>query len=462
MSDLKPFGPSDTIQAIASSIGSGAVTSVELVERALHNAEAQRTAGGRALTRIWREESLAAARREDQLRDQGVPLSSPLAGIPIVVKDNCDVRGDITQAGSGSLQDASPAQRDAESVLRLRSAGAIIIGKSNMSEFACLNTGANDFFGIPTNPHDRSRLVGGSSSGAAATVAEGSVVAALGSDTGGSIRGPAALCGLAGFKPSEGRISTRGVFPLSTTLDTLGPIARTIECCAIMDAVLADEAWRPLPEISLKGLSLGVPKDSVLDGLDPAVASAFENVLRLITDAGATVTEFSWPILRTRDWRTNYGMITHGELYANHGRFVEEHASQIERRPYEIIMSGKIISPKDRADAEAFRTRAALEAHDLISPYHVVVLPTVPVLAPFVSSLSDPNADEVEGILGRNNEPANFFDCCAATVPCQPQGELPVGFLMMARNGEDRRVLTIAQAVEKSLSANGLGSPIGA
>ncbi|MER8608246.1 amidase family protein [Mesorhizobium sp. M1233] len=455
MSEQDPFSPLDTILALAREIGAGTVRSEELVERALANAETRKTSGSHALTRIWREESLAAARREDRLRDQGMRPSSPLAGVPVVVKDNCDVRGDITQAGSGSLQNALPAQRDADCVAQLRSAGAVIIGKSNMSEFACVNTGANDFFGIPTNPRDPLRLVGGSSSGAAAAVAEGSVVAALGSDTGGSIRGPAALCGLAGFKPSEGRISTQGVLPLSTTLDTLGPIARTVECCAIMDAALAGNVWRPLPEISLKGLSLGVLQDLVLDDLDPAVASAFENALRVLKDAGVTVSEFSWPELRSRDWRTNYATITHGEMYLNHGRFAESHSDQIERKPHEIIMSGKAISPQDRADAEAFRAKASLEAHDIISPYHAVVFPTVPLLAPLISSLSDPNADEIESILGRNNEPANFFDCCAATLPCQREGKLPVGFLMMAKNGEDRRVLTIASAVEKSLRVAG-------
>ncbi|QRM32880.1 amidase family protein [Microvirga sp. VF16] len=453
-----PLRPSDTIAALAQARSSDTLKSADLVERALNRAEALRSAGSHALTRVWREEALAAARYEDRLQDQGVLAPSLLAGMPIVVKDNCDVRGDITQAGSGSLSNALPAQRDADCVAHLRAAGAIIVGKSNMSEFACANTGFNEVFGTPTNPRDPSRLVGGSSSGAAAAVADGSMVAALGSDTGGSIRGPAALCGLVGFKPSEGRVSTRGVLPLSTTLDTLGPIARSVECCAIMDAVLAAETWRPLPEYPLQGVSLGVLQDLVLDDLDPSVASAFENALRVLREAGATVTEFTWAELQRRDWRKVYTIFTRSEMYANHGRFAEENGQLIEPRPLEVILSGRSISPQDRTEALAFRRKVVLDAHDIISRFHAVVMPTVPVVAPLISTLSDPEqAARVEQMIGRNNEPANFFDCCAATVPCQPMGELPVGFLMMAKNGEDRRVLAIAHAVENTFRARGLG-----
>lgn len=458
MSIQPPFMQSDTITKMARGLISGTVRSTQLVERALDYAEELKSAGSRALTRMWREEAMATARVEDRMRAQGVPAPSLLAGIPIVVKDNCDVRGDITQAGSGSLTDALPALRDSDCVSQLRTAGAVIVGKSNMSEFACANTGINTVFGTPTNPRDPSRLVGGSSSGAAAAVADGSVVAALGSDTGGSIRGPAALCGLAGFKPSEGRISTKGVLPLSSTLDTLGPIARSMECCAIIDAALAGTPWRPLAEYPLQGISLGIPQDLVLDDLDSPVASAFENALRVLRQAGATVSEFSWAELGRRDWREAYGTIVRSEMYANHGRFAEEHAKSIEQKPLDIILSGRSITPQDYNNALAFRGKLSLDAHDTVSRFHVVVMPTAPILAPLISSLSDwEEAKKVEHMIGRNNEPANFFDCCAATVPCQETGELPVGFLMMARNGEDRRVLAIANAVEKAFRARGLG-----
>ncbi|MCA1442111.1 hypothetical protein I6F07_18195 [Ensifer sp. IC4062] len=458
MSIDMPFGPSDTIVNLAKARGSGALRFTDLAIRATDRAEALKQAGSHALTRIWREDSLAAACHEDRLHDEGVPSASLLAGMPIVVKDNFDVRGDVTQAGSGSLANSLPAQRDAESVGHLRAAGAIIVGKSNMSEFACDNTGANRVFGLPRNPLDASRICGGSSSGAAAAVADGSMVAALGSDTGGSIRQPAALCGLVGFKPSEGRVSTRGVLPLSTTLDTVGPIARSVECCGIIDAVLSATPWRPLPQYPLHGVSLGVLQDLVLDELDRPVAAAFENALRILKDAGATVTEFSWAELQRPDWRDVFPVITHSDIHACHGRFAEENADLIEPGVLRVIMHGKTVSPQDRGDALAFRNRASQEAHDIISRFHVVVMPTVPLIAPLVSSLSDPEqAKKIEFMIGRNNELANFFDCCAATVPCQATGDLPVGFLMMAKNGDDRRVLTVASAVEEVFKTRGLG-----
>lgn len=196
----------------------------------------------------------------------------------------------------------------------------------------------------------------------------------------------------------------------------------------------------------------------MLDELDTSVAAAFENALRLLKDAGAIVTEFSWGELRRRDWREVYPIITHSELYACHGRFAEVNADSIEPAVLEVIMSGKAVSPQDRADALAFRSKVSLEARDIISRFHVVVMSTVPVVAPLISSLSDPEqARKTEYMIGRNNEPTNFFDCCAATIPCQTTGELPVGFLIMARNGEDRRVLSIANAVEAVFRTRGLG-----
>ncbi len=457
MSDLPAFGPHDAVETLTHARASG-VTSVELTERSLRTAEMLQSRGSRALTRIWRDEALAAAQREDGLFRPGARAPSLLAGLPVVVKDNFDVRGDITQAGSASLRDALPAATDAACVANLRSAGAVIIGKANMSEFAFANTGENKTFGTPTNPRDPTRLVGGSSSGSAAAVADGTVVAATGSDTGGSIRGPAALCGLVGFKPSEGRVPTKGVTPLSTTLDTVGPIARTVRCCAIVDAALTGDPWRPLPEFALGSVSFGVLQTLVLDGLDPEVAAAYGLALKVLRDAGAALTDFAWDELARPDWRQVYPTITHSDCYATMGRYAEQHADSIEPDVLRIILSGKSVSPQERADASAFRHRAVAEVHDILSPFHVAVLPTVPILAPLISTLSNPEtAAKVEFLIGRNNEPANFFNCCAVTVPCQPSGELPVGLMMMARSGEDRRVLAIANAVQSILRARNLG-----
>jgi len=396
---------------------------------------------------------MAEARREDRLSAARTPSPSPLAGLPIAVKDNCDVRGDVTQAGSEAFATALAAARDADCVARLRTAGAVIIGKANMSEFAFRNTGENRHFGTPLNPLDPSRLVGGSSSGSAACVADGSAVAAIGTDTGGSIRGPAALCGLAGFKPSEGRISTRGVVSLSETFDTIGPIARSINCCAIIDSALADEQWRPLADMPLEGLVFGVPTTLVLDELDRQVADAFSRALQSLSRAGATIIEFSWPEIGQTQWQEAYPVISHTEVYASHGRLVDERGHTMDPRVVDIILSGKPVSMRERSEALKVREACILKAHERISRFHAVLMPTVPISPPLIAALTEPDEmNRVEYMIGRNNEIANFFDCCAATVPCQKAGDLPVGLLVQGRHGDDRRILSIAHSVEACVS----------
>ncbi|MER8474272.1 amidase family protein, partial [Mesorhizobium sp. M1328] len=265
------------------------------------------------------------------------------------------------------------------------------------------------------------------------------------------------LCGLAGFKPSERRISARGVTPLSNTFDTIGPIARTITCCAIMDAALADQPWRPLPDIPLRGLLFGVPTTLVLDDLHPQVADAFSTTLELLSRAGATIIEFPWTEIGRRQWQKAYTIICRSEVHTSHGRLVEEHRQAIEPHVVDVILSGSTVSMRERAEARRLRETLVLEAHDLISRFHAVLMPTVPILTPSASTLTDPEeAKRVEYLIGRNNEIANFFDCCAATVPCQSIDQLPVGLLIMGKNGEDRRVLAISQSVEATFKRGAL------
>lgn len=447
------FKAEDTVESLAVALAGGRVQSVDLVGRSLARAADLRKQGSFAFTRLWPEDAMAAAEREDRLIAAGTPTPSPLAGLPIVVKDNCDVRGDVTQAGSAALAGEPPASRDASCVARLRAAGAVIVGKSNMSEFAFANTGENRAFGTPRNPCDPDRLVGGSSSGAATCVADGSAIAALGTDTGGSIRGPAALCGLAGFKPSEGRIPAQGVIPLSTTLDSIGPIARTINCCAIIDAALADQPWRPLPNLPLQGLVFGVPTTTVLDDLEDKVAQAFAAALEFLARSGALVIEFPWPEISPTRWRQYFSVIARSEFYGSHGKLVEERSQLVESNAKDVILSGASFTLKDRTEALEFRGRSIFEAHDVISRFHAVLMPTVPILAPRASVLTDAGeASRVGSLIGRNNEIANFFGCCAATVPCQRPGDLPVGLLVLGKNSDDRRILAIAKSVETGLN----------
>src|SRR5579864_3980633 len=246
-----------TVLGLAADLAAGRTSSRALVETALARIADPAGEGARTFTRVYADRARAAADAQDQLRNAGY-AASLLAGLPVSIKDLFDVAGEQTLAGSKALDDRPPAARDAPVVARLRAAGAVLIGRTNMTEFAFSGVGINPHFGTPGNPHDRRLIPGGSSSGAAVSVGDGAAIVAIGSDTGGSVRIPAALCGIVGFKPTKRRIPRGGVIPLSTTLDSIGPLANSVGCCAIADAVMAGEApSAPAPWPAL-GLRLGV------------------------------------------------------------------------------------------------------------------------------------------------------------------------------------------------------------
>src|SRR5712691_6678928 len=268
-----------SIAGTAAGFTSGA-RSRALVEDCLARIKDPAGEGGRVFLKVHAEAALAAADYYDRLRARGA-APSPFAGIPVSIKDLFDVAGDVTTAGSVVLRDAPPAKYDAPAVARLRAAGFIPIGRNNMTEFAFSGLGINPHYDTPRNPYDRKtgRVPGGSSSGAAVAVTDGMALGAIGTDTGGSCRIPAAVCGVVGFKPTAHRIPTAGAFPLSTSLDSVGPLAATVECCAVLDAVLAGEPVVDLPPFPLEALRVAVPQTMVLDSLEPAVAQAFERAL---------------------------------------------------------------------------------------------------------------------------------------------------------------------------------------
>src|SRR5262249_42658332 len=250
-----------TVEKLAADLAAGRTSSRALVEEALARIADPAGEGRRAFIQVNAESALAEAEHADRLRKSGV-VRSAVDGLPVSVKDLFDVGGEVTRAGSKPLAGAPPADADAPTIARLRAAGAIILGRSNMVEFAFGAVGTNPHYGTPKNPWDRKagRVPGGSSSGAAVSVADGMCVMGLGSDTRGSTRQPAALCGIAGFKPTQQRVSREGAFPLSYTLDSIGPLANTAACCAAYDAILAGEADASLPELPAKGLRFLLPR----------------------------------------------------------------------------------------------------------------------------------------------------------------------------------------------------------
>ena len=277
----EPADPNDarltSVVAAVTALSRRATSSRELVSTALARGRDPAGEGTRVFTQRYEATALRETEAWDARHAAGAPVTA-LGGLPVSVKDLFDVAGQVTTAGSRVLDDAPAAKVDAEVVTRLRDAGAIIVGKTNMTEFAYSGVGLNPHYGTPRNPFDRARgrIPGGSSSGAAVSVADGMCVAAIGSDTGGSVRVPAALCGLVGFKPTADRISRRGVYPLSRTLDSIGPIARTVECCAVLDAVMAGLSVDVPAPVPAAGLRLLIARTLVWDDADPHVAASIE------------------------------------------------------------------------------------------------------------------------------------------------------------------------------------------
>src|SRR3984957_12131017 len=279
-----------TVLEFAADLADGRTTSRELVEAALAQITHPAGEGTRTFVKVYAENARAAADAQDRLRKAGY-IASPLAGLPVSLKDLFDVADERTLAGSKVLDDTPPAQRDAPIVARLRAAGAVLIGRTNMTEFAFSGVGINPHYGTPGNPYDRRLIPGGSSSGAAVSVGDGNAVVAIGTDTGGSVRIPAAFCGIAGFKPTQYRISRDGAVPLSTTLDSIGPLANSIACCAIADAIMAGEPPVAPAPTAVEAMRLAVPQSYVLDGLTPEVANAFAAACAALSRAGARIVD---------------------------------------------------------------------------------------------------------------------------------------------------------------------------
>ena len=445
------------IAALAGALVRGKTTSRKLVEEALARIADANGEGGRAFTKVHAQGALAAAEASDRLRKQGV-VPSPLAGLPVSVKDLFDIAGDVTTAGSKVLRDRSPAAADALAVARLRSAGAVVIGRSNMTEFAFSGIGINPHYGTPANPYDRvsRRIPGGSSSGAAVSVSDGMAAFALGTDTGGSVRIPAALCGIAGFKPTTARVPREGAFPLSRTLDSVGPLAPSVACCATIFQVLAGETPRPLEAAPLKGLRLAVPKNHMLDDLDIEVSEAFQSTVQRLSRRGANIVEITVSEFDEAVKASAGGGISPPEAYAVHRRWIERE-QEIDPRVLERVLRGASVSAADYIDLLA--TRSNLMKRFARASYDVdaLIMPTVPRIAPRIEGLerSAESFRLANGNMLRNTNLINFLDGCALSLPIHPPRTAPVGLMVVGFAGDDERVLSTGLAIEAALAYQG-------
>jgi aspartyl-tRNA(Asn)/glutamyl-tRNA(Gln) amidotransferase subunit A len=440
--------------ALAGELSAGKTTSQALVESALTRIAISSGEGARVFLRTHRESALAEARASDILRAHGI-VASPLAGIPVSVKDLFDVAGDITRAGSKVLANAKSATVDAAAVRRLRHAGAIIIGRTNMTEFAFSGLGLNPHYGTPRNAWDRGtgRIPGGSSSGAAVSVTDGMAAMGLGTDTGGSVRIPAALNGLTGFKPTARRIATSGAFPLSGTLDSIGPIAHTVACCALVDAILAGETADVPRAMPLAGLRLGVVQDYVLGDLEDAVAKAFGDALQRLSRAGAAISEVRFESLNRLPQINAKGGLVVAEAYAVHREVIARREAEYDWRVAMRILRGREIGAADYI--ELLRERAVLigESARIAAPYDALLMPTVSMIAPEIAPLEkdDQLYGRTNAAILRNPSVVNFLDGCALSIPCHRPTEAPVGLMVVGQGGEDRRLLSVGLAIEAAL-----------
>lgn len=443
-----------TLAGIARDLESGATTSRRLVEECLARIADPKGEGPRTFLKIHAEAARAAADYHDRLRTQRLAPST-WAGIPVSIKDLFDMAGDVTTAGSQVLRRQPPASRDCAAVARLRAAGFIPVGRTNMTEFAYSGLGLNPHYGTPLNPFERQRrrAPGGSSSGAAISITEEMCHGALGTDTGGSCRVPAAFCGIVGFKPTACRVPVTGVFPLSHTLDSVGPLAASVGCCATLDAVLADESRAALYVPGLRARRFAIPTHYVLDSLDPHVARSFENAIRELRDAGAEIIEIALAELDELPAINRKGGFAGAEAYALHRERLESDAALIDPRVSARILRAKEQSAADYLDLIRERADLQRRVDERLAEFDAALLPTTPIIAPL---LEDLESDEAYVRLNqqalRNAAVANFLDRCAVSLPCQEAGTAPVGLMLMGAEGDDRRLLGLAAAVEALVS----------
>jgi aspartyl-tRNA(Asn)/glutamyl-tRNA(Gln) amidotransferase subunit A len=442
-----------TIGALRERVALGQASYEGVVADAL--ARAADPAAAHVFTRLYADAALAAARHADAALRAGVELA-PLAGQPVSIKDLYDVVGETTLAGSVLRRGEAAATHDAAAVARLRSAGAAIVGKTNMSEFAFSGVGTNPHHGTPVNPVDGAlaRIPGGSSSGAAVSVALGLAVAGLGSDTGGSIRIPAALCGLVGFKCTQARVPLAGTFPLSHTLDTACALAHTVDDCLALDVVLSGAALEA-PARPLAGLRFALPQTLMLDALEPAVAAAFEAVLSLLSRAGAQVVELALPELAEIASINAPGGFSAVEAYATHRAAMKTQRADFDPRVAQRIALGEGVSAADYIVMQRRRRDWIRRTTQALAGFDALLCPTVPITAPPIDALlaSDDAFFKANGLLLRNPFVVNFLDGCAFSIPCHTEGDLPVGLMLAAPCGHDASLAAVARAVEAALGA---------
>jgi aspartyl-tRNA(Asn)/glutamyl-tRNA(Gln) amidotransferase subunit A len=439
-----------TLAALAEDLDGGRTSARQLVDQCLARIADPSGEGARTFVHVDTEAAIEAAEAMDRLREVKAAPST-YAGIPVSIKDLFDIRGQVTRAGSRALDDSPPAEADAPVVARLRRAGFIVIGRTNMTEFAYSGIGINPHFGTPKAAWQRSvgHVPGGSSSGAAVSVVDGMAHGALGTDTGGSCRIPAAFNGIVGFKPTQRRVPLDGGVPLSFSLDSFGPLARTVGCCAVLDAFLADEPVIPLQPRPIRGMRLAVPTTIVLDELEDAVARTFERALETLSHQGALIDRIAVPEFLDVAQMNAKGGFSAAESYAWHRYLIASKGDIYDPRVASRIMRGESQSAADYVDLLGARRSLIARIAVRLAPYDAMILPTTANTPPRIADLADDKAFTHANLLAlRNCSLINVIDGCGISLPAHREGGVPVGLMLAATGGADRRILELAAAME--------------
>ena len=439
---------------LSAALENGTATSVEMVSKCIDQIKNPAGEGQRVFISTNFEESLKAAQVVDDLRSKGM-APSRFAGIPVSIKDLFDVSGEVTRAGSKVLSNNPPALSDAKVVSRLRSAGMVIMGRTNMTEFAYSGLGINPHYGTPLNPFDRveKRIPGGSSSGAAVSVTDGMAAIGIGTDTGGSCRIPAAFCGIVGYKPTAQRIPLSGVFPLSTSFDSVGSLGNSVACCSAIDAILSGEeiAGTKIPDPAV--ITIGILKNYVQEDMDRSVSYAFEKAITQLSIAGIKFRDIILPQLNDLPALNSNGGIIAAEAYTIHKEMLKSGAQEFDPRVSVRIRKALEQYPNEYRDLLKKRQDYISMANNQTQSFDALIMPTTPVIAPKLADMED---DAEYGRLNllalRNPTVANFLDRCSITLPISAPGSAPVGLMLIGETMSDQKLFGIAELIEQILA----------
>lgn len=432
----------------------GEASASELTEVALA-AIGARNADVNAVLTVMEDAARADAQRVDAAaaRDEALPLR----GMPITLKDNIDTAGVRTTMASDFFRDNVPST-DAAVVERLRSAGAVIVGKANLHEFVLGATGQSQHLGPCRNPWNIDHVPGGSSSGSGASIAAGMCIASIGSDTGGSIRNPAAFTNVCGLRPTHGRVSSFGAFPVSPTHDTLGPLASQVRDVALVldaisgydprDATTEARDFAPLAAAlrdTLEGVTLGVPKAFYCEGLDAGVEQAFETTLQVLRERGANITEVELNNAE-RAWHLASRVLVMADAAALHRERMETQSQRMGQDVYARVSVGRNISAMEYADAMRFREQWRVQLRAVFGQCDALLTPTCPFPAPRIDEVADMGG--ISNEINRFNFTWALAGVPALSVPCGSSAGLPVAFQAVAPWWRDDVALSVGAAFQ--------------